>query len=88
MDALNAMLSQLLWWQWSILVIYTLYTFIRALWIFNDGLREALIGESNHIKLYHVIWGLIDIPAIILGKLFPVLKMIFNVNLFPLNEKK
>jgi hypothetical protein len=71
---------------WCFLGIYSLYTLIRAFWIFNTGLKNAL-GIYKDVMLYHIIWGIIDIPAIILGKLFYVFKILFNIPVVPLKKK-
>lgn len=85
---MNVLISELLWWQTALLGIYSLYTLARAIWIFNEGLKDAVLGYGNTIKLYHILWAIIDIPAIILGMLFPFLKMLFSIPIFPLKEKK
>lgn len=72
---------------WCLLGIYSLYTLIRAFWIFNTGLKEAL-GIHKDIMLYHIIWGIIDIPAMILGKLFYLFKFMFNIPVIPLRKDK
>lgn len=86
---MGIVISNLTVGQTYCLTIYTLYTLIRAIWIFNSGLREATVGRyAENIKLYHILWGIIDIPAIILGTFFPVLKLLFAVPVIPLKQKK
>jgi hypothetical protein len=78
--------SELNWIQVALLIIYAIYTLVRAFWIFNSGLRDAMIGSSKDIKLYHILWGIIDIPAIFLGTLFPVFKKVFSIPVIPLKR--
>jgi hypothetical protein len=85
---MDILITQLTWWQASLLLTYTLYTLFRAFCIFNDGLKYSLLGCSDVIKLYHVLWFIIDIPAIILGKLYPLLKFVFCIPIFPLRKDK
>lgn len=85
---MNTIITALTWWQMGLLAIYTLYTLIRAFWIFNSGFREATIGDSKDIQLYHILWMLIDIPAIVLGTLFPLFKLIFAIPVIPLKKNK
>lgn len=85
---MNNLFTSLSWWQVSLLVAYTLYTLVRAFWIFGSGLREATIGSSKDIKLYHILWAIIDIPAIILGTLFPLFKKLFGIPVIPLKKNK
>jgi hypothetical protein len=85
---MNTIITALTWWQMALLIIYTLYTLIRAFWIFNSGLREATIGGSKDIQLYHILWMLIDIPAIVLGTLFPLFKLVFSIPVIPLKKNK
>jgi hypothetical protein len=84
---MSTLVSDLAAWQWFLLVIYALYTLGRAVWIFNSGLRDALLGYGDTIKLYHILWTIVDIPAILLGKFFPVLKAIFNIPVIPLKKE-
>lgn len=84
---METLFTELAWWQISLLGIYSLYILIRAFWIFNSGLRDAMIGSNKDIKLYHILWGIIDIPAIILGTIFPVFKLLFNIPVVPLKRK-
>jgi hypothetical protein len=83
---MSILFTALTWWQIGLLAIYTLYTLIRAFWIFDAGFRSAMIGSDKDIKLYHILWAVIDIPAIVLGTLFPVFKKIFNIPVFPLKK--
>lgn len=85
---MNLLFTILPWWQVALLGIYSLYTLIRAFWIFNVGLREATIGGNKDIKLYHILWAIIDIPAILLGTLFPLFKLLFNIPVIPLKKDK
>jgi hypothetical protein len=84
---MNLLISSLTWWQIALLGIYSLYTLIRAFWIFNSGLREAMIGSSKDIQLYHILWAIIDIPAMILGTLFPLFKKLFSIPVIPLKKR-
>jgi hypothetical protein len=84
---MNTLFTALTWWEIALLGIYSLYTLIRAFWIFNSGLREAMIGDNKDIKLYHILWGIIDIPAIFLGTLFPFFKKVFSIPVIPLKKR-
>lgn len=83
---MTTLITDLTWWQVGLLAIYTLYTLIRAFWIFGEGLRSATIGNSKDIKLYHILWMIVDIPAIILGSIFPVFKKVFSIPVIPLKK--
>lgn len=85
---MQTLITNLTWWQLALLGVYSLYTLIRAFWIFNIGLREAVIGDNKDIKLYHILWAIIDIPAILLGTLFPLFKLLFNIPVIPLKKDK
>ena len=83
---MNTLFIQLTWWEIALLGIYSFYTVIRAFWIFDSGLRQATIGKSRDIKLYHILWSVIDIPAIILGTLFPLFKRLFSITVVHLKH--
>lgn len=68
-------------------IIYGIYTLIRAYQYHVDGIKYTF-SIHNTIKLYHIIWMIIDIPAMILGKLYHVLKFCFNVDVIPLKRDK
>jgi hypothetical protein len=85
---MNELITNLTWWQLALLGVYSLYTLIRAFWIFGSGLREATIGSSKDIQLYHILWMIIDIPAIILGTLFPLFKKLFSIPVIPLKKDR
>lgn len=83
----NVLFTQLNWWELALLGIYSLYTLIRAFWIFGSGLKEATIGSNKDIMLYHILWIIIDIPAVILGSLFPLFKKLFSIPVIPLKKR-
>jgi hypothetical protein len=86
---MNTLFIDLTWWQYALLAIYTLYTLFRAFYIFDMGLKDAIIGHGqNEVKLYHLLWSIVDIPAIVLGKLFPLIKFLFSVPILRINREK
>lgn len=86
---MSALITELTWWQFAMLGIYSIYVVVRAFWIFNSGLKLATVGYgAKSIKLYHILWAIIDIPAIILGTIFPVLKAVFSIPVIPLKQDK
>ena len=68
-------------------IIYGIYTIIRAWQYYSVGIKETF-SIKNTIHLYHIIWMVIDIPAIILGKLYHVLKFFFNIPVVPLKRDR
>jgi hypothetical protein len=90
MTFFNTLWTALTWWQVSLVAILTVYTFIRAFFIYENGsYKSVLLGyNANSIKLYHIIWFLIDIPAAILGLFFPIIKAVFSLDVIPLRQKK
>lgn len=89
MNFLNVLVIELTWWQMSLIAIFTVYTFIRAFFIYEHGsYKHTLLGYgAKSIKLYHIIWFLVDIPAAILGLFFPLIKTIFSLDVIPLSQK-
>jgi len=85
----HALFINLTWWQVGLMIIYLIYIICRSISIYRYGLKGSYIdyGEKS-IKLYHIIWAVIDIPAIVLGKFFPVLHAIFSVDIYYFKEKK
>lgn len=68
-------------------IIYGIYTLIRAYQYHVDGIKGTF-NIRNTIHLYHILWMVIDIPAIILGKLYHVLKFFFNIPVIPLKRDR
>ena len=86
---MNALFIALTWWQMVLLGIYTLYTLIRGMYYFNDGVKATLLGYREYdFRLYHLILIVIDIPSMILGRFYHVIKFIFSLKLYTLKEKR
>lgn len=68
-------------------IIYGIYTLIRAYQYFSYGIKDTF-SIKNAIHLYHILWMIIDIPAMVLGKLYHVLKFCFNIPVIPLKRDK
>lgn len=86
---MSALFISLTWWQVALLGLYVLYTLIRAFKYFVDGVKESLLGYKQvEIKLYHIILFVIDIPSIVMGRFYHVLKRIFSFKLYTLKEEK
>lgn len=68
-------------------IIYAIYTIIRAYQYFSYGLKDTF-SIKHTIHLYHILWMVIDIPAIILGYLYHVLKFFFNIPVIPLKRDR
>jgi len=88
----------LTFWQMFIWAIYIIYTAVRT-WHYYDGTgykrkglwtsyKEAVFCNSDGIKLYHIIVMIIDIPAVIFGYFFPVIKRVFTFNLYTFKKKE
>ena len=81
---MNTPLGLLPGWLVILLVLYAIYTIIRAIWIWGAGWKEAnFINGGDDIKLYHILWSIVDVPAIILSILVPILKFFFNIPVYP-----
>lgn len=86
---MSTLFIALTWWQMVLLGIYTIYTLVRGIHYFNDGVKETLIGyRKNTLRLYHIILLVIDIPSMILGRFYHVIKFIFSAKLYTFKEKK
>jgi hypothetical protein len=86
---LHVLFVSLTWWQVGLLVIYLIYILFRARSIYAYGMKGSFIDYSEKaVKLYHVIWAVIDIPAILIGKFFPVLRAIGDINLYKFKEEE
>lgn len=68
-------------------IIYGLYTLIRAYQYFSYGIKDTF-SIKHTIHLYHILWMVIDIPAMVLGKLYHVLKFFFNIPVIPLKRDR
>lgn len=87
-EEMNTLFVELTWWQIAIVLIYTLYTLIRAYFIYAEGFLSATLAYGDTLKLYHILWAVIDIPAIIIGMFYPVLKYLFSVPIFDWKKKQ
>lgn len=84
---ISVLFVELTWWQVGLLIVYALYTLGRAYAYFLEGIKYSLLGyHKREVRLYHVIWLVIDIPSIVLGRFYHVLKFIFSVKVFSFKE--
>lgn len=66
-----------------IAIAYVIYTLIRAHSYWEEGVKETLIGWRRYdLRLYHIIWFIIDIPAVFIGRIYHVFARIFSVKLY------
>lgn len=85
---MNNLFTDLTWWEVGLLFIYTIYTFIRAWTYFSYGIKSTLIDNGKSIKLYHILWSVIDVPSIVLGRVYHVIKFLFSVDIYKFKAKK
>lgn len=86
---MSALFISLTWWQMAILGIYFIYTLVRGTFYFNDGVKETLLGfRKRELRLYHIILLVIDLPSMVLGRFYHVIKFIFSAKLYTFKEKK
>lgn len=68
-------------WQMVLWVVYLIYFVARtyAYWeAASDkgvwkGYRYVLIGKDTHLRLFHIIWGIIDVPMAAIGLFLPII---------------
>lgn len=86
---MDALISELTLMQTLLIVYYVVYTLIRAIWILCFGLKVvAFRNGATSIKLYQIIWVIIDIPAIILSMIFKAFKFLLLIPVIPLRQDK
>lgn len=70
------------------LLVYTLYTFFRAYAYFDNGVKETMLGYGNReVRFYHIVWIVVDIPSLIMGRLYHVLKWAFAFKVYTFKDK-
>lgn len=89
----------LVWWQMFLSAIYVLYTVFRS-WYFYDSTtgykkkslwqsyKEAMFGNNDAIRLYHIIVMVIDIPALIAGYFYPFIKRVFTFKIYTFKKEE
>jgi hypothetical protein len=98
MSFLLASFVGLLWWQMVLWFAYAIYFICRSWQIWREtndfgikeGYKEVFIGTDRHFRLYHLVRTIFDIPPMILGLLFPLLRKILRMKLytFKVEDKK
>lgn len=84
------------WWAMILWCAYTIYFIIRAWNIWDEttdygvakGYKNVIFGYEKHIRLYHVVRIVFDIPPAIIGLLFPLLRKMFSLKLYTFKEEK
>jgi hypothetical protein len=86
---MNTLITDLTWWQVGLLVVYIIYSCFRGWHFFAEGFKEAAFGyKAKEVKLYHIIWMVVDIPSIIIGRIFPFIKAILSIKVCNLKQDK
>jgi hypothetical protein len=79
--------------------IYVLYTVFRS-WYFYDSTtgykkkslwqsyKDAMFGNSDAIRLYHIIVMIIDIPALCAGYFYPTIKRVFTFKIYTFKNEE
>lgn len=64
-------------------IAYVIYSLYRAHKYWEDGIKETLLGwKKNDLRLYHIIWIVVDIPSIFIGRIYHVIAKIFSMKLY------
>lgn len=88
---LTATIYELTWWQIILCAVYFIYFVYRSYQVWEEtnyygirkGYKNVFVGERvKYLKLYHLFRMIFDIPPAIIGLLFPLTKVVLNVNLF------
>jgi hypothetical protein len=85
------------WWAMTLWLAYTLYFIIRACMIWKATTEDGVIKgykyvffgyKPKHIRLYHLLRMLFDIPPAIIGLFFPLIKAICRMKIYTFEEGK
>lgn len=86
---MSALFISLTWWQVVLLGLYAIYTMARAYSYFVYGVKETWLGyKQKELRLYHLILFVIDLPSMVLGRFYHVIKFIFSFKLYTFKEKE
>lgn len=83
------------WWQMLLWGIYFLYFVGRSWHIWNEtddegilkGYKNVIVGRDEYFRLYHLVRTIIDIPPLVFGLFFPVLRKMLSFKIFKFDIK-
>lgn len=85
----------LTWWQMTLWVAYTLYFIVRsyAYWDKTEdglwkGYRSVMFGCDKHIRVYHIVRFIFDIPPATFGLFFPILRKVLAFKIYEFKDNK
>lgn len=85
------------WWAMTLWVAYTLYFIIRACEIWQatnesgmiKGYKYVFFGyKPKHVRLYHLVRIVFDIPPAIIGLFFPFVKATLRMKIYTFEDGK
>jgi hypothetical protein len=88
--------TDLTWWQMVLWAIYVIYFVVRSWQVWDEttsngiikGYRSVYFGYKREIRIYHLIRMILDIPCLVVGLFFPLLRKIFAFKIYTFKETK
>ena len=88
--------TALTWWQMVLWVAYAIYFTCRAWHVWTEmndygikkGYKYVIVGHSKDYRLYHLVRTILDIPPMLLGLVFPLLKKVLSFKLYTFKDEK
>lgn len=82
--------------QMALCATYALYFIIRTRWYFSaaydrgvvDGYKYVMFGRSTHIKLYHILLIIWDLPMAAIGLFLPFIKRTLTFKLYEFKKEE
>jgi hypothetical protein len=83
-------------WQMLLWIIYTIYFLIRMCYYYSNandygvviGYRLTVFGRDTHIRLWHIIRLVFEIPMAIIGLLLPTIKRTLTLQVYEFKTEK
>jgi hypothetical protein len=88
--------TSLTWWQMGLWIVWLIYFLGRTYhyWCeadergFLKGYRKAAFGTDTHVRLWHILRMLIDIPSAICGLFLPFIRDALTMKICELKDDK
>jgi hypothetical protein len=87
----------LTWWQFTLVIAYTLYFCVRAYAFWEEqsdnksfwkGYRRVIFGFDKAFRVYHIVRILFDIPPAIIGLTFPLLRKVLAFKIYEFKDER
>ena len=86
-DTISTWPTLVIWIVAILTIVYAIYTLVRAYAYFENGVKQTWLGyRPDAIRFYHILWFVVDLPSVAMGRFYHVLKWFFSFKIYTFKE--